>query len=102
MRPTESSQPAIQTLLTGVAWTGSRLVAVGENGAALESVDGAAWQALASGTSNDLLGVSWTGGRLFALGRGGTIVTSRCEAAATTMLPAGAVEGRETRVVHRD
>ena len=51
--------------LVGVAWTGSRFVAVGEDGIRFESVDGAAWNASSSRTINDLyfvLSVLPTGG----------------------------------------
>jgi hypothetical protein len=88
--------------LYGVAWTGSRLVAVGAGGLRIESTDGKAWSAESSGTTNDLLGVVWTDGRLLALGRAGTILTSRCDAGATSRLPAAEEPGRSTRVVHRD
>ncbi len=62
--------------LYGVAWTGTRLVAVGDNGTVLTSPDGVTWTPQASGVSARLYGVAWTGTQLVAVGESGTIVTS--------------------------
>jgi hypothetical protein len=62
--------------LTGIAWSGSRFVAVGGSGTILTSLDGNTWTAQASGTSQELRGVAWSGSRFVAVGDNGTILTS--------------------------
>ena len=61
-----------------MTWAGASYQAVGDDGVALESVDGRRWSARGSGTTNDLFGVAWAGDRLFGLGRGGAILDGGC------------------------
>ncbi len=60
--------------LIGIAWSGSRFVAVGGSGTILTSPNGSAWTAQTSGTSQGLRGVAWSGSRFVAVGD--TILTS--------------------------
>jgi photosystem II stability/assembly factor-like uncharacterized protein len=74
--------------LAGVAWTGSRFVAVGERGLRFESADGLDWTAVPSGTTNDLFHLrSFASGDVFATGRYGTIVRAACTAERSTATP---------------
>lgn len=63
-------------VMTGVAWTGTRFVAVGYDGLIHLSADGYSWQNQDSGTIEDLFGVAWSGTRLLAVGRGGITLSS--------------------------
>jgi hypothetical protein len=62
-------------ILEAAVWTGSRLVAVGWDGARLASTDGSHWTRMAADTLPRLQSVAWTGSRLVAVGWGSTIVT---------------------------
>ena len=62
--------------LQAVAWSGTQLVAVGQNGAVLTSPNGVAWTVRWSGTTLALTGVVWTGSQFVAVGDGGSIRTS--------------------------
>jgi hypothetical protein len=73
--------------LVGVAWTGSRFIAVGEDGIRFESVDGAAWNASSSRTINDLHRVRYIGNNLFVTGRYGTILRGSCTAERAVTAP---------------
>src|SRR5262249_21754620 len=44
-------------LLSGVTWTGSQFVAVGEGGTIVTSPDGITWTLQASGTGNELMSI---------------------------------------------
>lgn len=64
--------------LTGVVWTGTQLVAVGDGGTIVTSPDGYAWTLRNSGTTNGFYGVAKDDGtgassRLVAVGVSGTI-----------------------------
>ena len=61
-----------------MTWNGSLYEAVGENGAAADSVDGWGWSARDSGTAGDLYGVVWAGSHLLGLGKGGAILDGGC------------------------
>ena len=52
----------------GVAWAGSRFVAVGPEGLVLTSPDGLAWTARNAGTTGPLWSVAWSGSLLVAVG----------------------------------
>jgi len=56
------------TGLNSVAWTGKKLVTVGNKGVVLTSPDGVTWTRQNSGTTANLNVVAWTGGRLIAVG----------------------------------
>lgn len=56
--------------LSGIAWTGSRYVAVGDNGTILTSQDGIAWQAGDSVTPGSFNWVIWTGTQVIAFSKG--------------------------------
>jgi len=65
--------------LSGVAWSGTQFVAVGNSGTILTSPNGIAWTTRTSGTTNKLLGVAWSGTQFVAVGGSGNpgnIVTS--------------------------
>ena len=62
--------------LNAVVWNGKRFVAVGDQGTIVHSVDGIAWSAAATGTSNDLRGIAWNGTRFVAVGNDGTAAYS--------------------------
>src|SRR5690606_30647588 len=66
------------TNLTGITWTGSQLVAVGDGGTIVTSPDGVSWTTRNSGTANGLYAVAKDGGngassRVVAVGVSGTI-----------------------------
>jgi hypothetical protein len=64
-------------LLGGVAWTGTRLVAVGTSGTVLSSPDGATWTAHPTGTTAQLTGVAGSPGLVAAVMYGSaTVLTS--------------------------
>lgn len=71
--------PVTQTTsLTGITWTGTQLVAVGDAGTIVTSSDAVTWTAKNSGTSNGLYAVAKDGGsgsssRVVAVGVSGTI-----------------------------
>lgn len=58
--------------LTGVAWTGTKYVAVG--GVIRTSTDGTTWPISSTGTN--LSGVAWSGTQFVAVGAAGTVMTS--------------------------
>lgn len=60
--------------LEGVAWSGGRFVAVGNNGTILTSLDGSTWTPVtsASGASRRLWGIAWGDRRFVAVGSTGT------------------------------
>jgi hypothetical protein len=62
--------------LTGVAWSGTRYVAVGRGGTMITSTDGRRWVSETSFTAYDLWDVEWTGGQFVAVGDAGTVLTS--------------------------
>jgi hypothetical protein len=62
--------------LQAVAWSGTQLAAVGQNGAVLTSPNGVAWTVRSSGTTLAMTGVVWTGSQFVAVGDGGSIRTS--------------------------
>lgn len=62
--------------LWGVATNGSTLVAVGTNGAILQSTDGRAWTRRPSGTNDWLTGVAFGNSRFVAVGDHGRILSS--------------------------
>jgi hypothetical protein len=73
--------------LSRVTWTGTRFIAVGEQGSIVTSADGVEWMAETSGTTADLRGVAHRGGSTVAVGLAGTIVVSHSQgvwAAATS------------------
>ena len=57
---------------SGVAWSGTRFVAVGHGRFTAHSRDGITWTFLDSGTSLDLIGVAWSGAQFVAVANGGT------------------------------
>jgi len=71
-----TTQAATTEALNGVAWSGTKFVAVGENGTILTSSDGTAWTPQTSGTTDILEDVTWSGTQFVAMGLGGTILTS--------------------------
>lgn len=60
----------------GVAWSGTRYVAVGTHGAIMRSSDGATWTQSASPVTVDLYRATWAGTQFVAVGDQGTILTS--------------------------
>jgi hypothetical protein len=73
---TARTLPASSTLY-GIAWSGSTLVAVGDNGSGPRvetSSDGIAWtiRTLPGSTSGTLFGVAWNGSAFVAVGSGGS------------------------------
>ena len=64
-------------LLEGVAWTGSRFVAVGRNGTIVHSADGDRWTEASSTITEDALrDVAWNGSRLVAVGHDRIVYSS--------------------------
>lgn len=66
--PVTSNPIFFNMILSGVAWSGSHWVAVGDNGLILMSPDGHTWTLQASGTSKTLSGVAWSGSRWVVVG----------------------------------
>jgi len=62
--------------LFGIAWSGSRFVAVGADGTIINSPDGVSWTNCNSGTTIELNSISWSGSQFVAVGNSGTILTS--------------------------
>ena len=74
---TEVTHGADVNTLYGVAWNGTRYVAVGGGGTVVHSTDGINWTgASESATSSTLLDVTWSGSRFVAVGAAGAIVYS--------------------------
>lgn len=71
---THRTVPTPSRSLAGLAWSGTRLVAVGDNGTALTSPDGVAWTLQATGAT--LSTVVWTGTSFVAVGPFGSARTS--------------------------
>ena len=59
-----------------VAWTGTRLVAVGGGGLVATSSNGTTWTVGVSGTTANLYRVAWSGQGLVAVGDGGAAIGS--------------------------
>lgn len=66
----------VKNNFAAVAWSGTTLVAVGDNGTIASSADGIAWTAQTSGTVQSLYAVAWSGTRFVAVGSGGIILSS--------------------------
>jgi hypothetical protein len=62
--------------LTGIRYSGTQLLAVGQRGAILTSPDGTTWTARHSGTPSTLIDAAWGSGKWVVVGLGGTILTS--------------------------
>jgi hypothetical protein len=60
----------------GVAWSGTRYVAVGTHGAIMWSADAATWTQSTSPVTADLYRATWAGTQFVAVGDQGTILTS--------------------------
>jgi hypothetical protein len=71
-----SRTSGVQYWLSGVVWTGSQIVVVGNRGTILTSPDGITWTKRDSITSSGLNSVAWNGQMLVAVGLNGTVVTS--------------------------
>ena len=63
--------------LRGVAWTGRRFVAVGDEGTVIDSADGLRWHVVTSAMPCALLGVARAGRRLVAVGGDGAVLSSQ-------------------------
>ncbi len=61
--------------LEGVTFGDERIVAVGDNGTILTSLDGVIWDSSDAATNKELRGVAWSGSQFAAVGNKGTIVT---------------------------
>ena len=64
------------TDLFGVAASPAAFVAVGKDGRILRSTNGAAWSAMASGTTGLLTAIVWDGSRFHVVGKGGLYLQS--------------------------
>jgi serine/threonine protein kinase len=62
--------------LSGVAWSGSLFVTVGNSGTILTSPDGITWTPRTSGTPLTLISIAWSNSQFIAMGIGGVILTS--------------------------
>lgn len=62
--------------LRGVAWSGDKYIAVGENGSILISVDGTTWSQAISDSENTLHSVASDGNIYCAVGNNGTVLVS--------------------------
>ncbi len=63
--------------LNGIAWTGTKLVAVGNYGTILASVDqGFSWTPCSSGVYGNLKGIAWSGQKFIATGYNGIVLSS--------------------------
>ena len=78
---------ALDLSLTALAGHGSRLVAVGAQGAAAWSEDGETWNGVPTGTTADLVAVTWAGDRFVAAAKHGELVASPDGASWTAMEP---------------
>lgn len=74
--PVTSRMSGTTNSLSGVAWSGTQFVAVGNSGIILTSPDGITWTSRTSGTTNPLYGVNWSGTQFVAVGGNGTTLTS--------------------------
>ena len=72
----QDSNPPQQGYLWGLAEGNAGVVAVGENGRILHSVDGRTWTRRTSGTTNWLVAITFGNGSYVAVGDNGTILTS--------------------------
>jgi len=63
--------------LHGIAFSGTRFVAVGNEGLVIVSSDGLSWRAVDAGTDERLRGIVFGNGKFVAVGYRGTIITSR-------------------------
>ena len=63
-------------IVGGVAWSGSKFVAVGYSGTIITSPDGISWTSRNSGTSKGLSKVVWSGTQFVVVGDPGVILTS--------------------------
>ena len=77
-------------LLSGVTWTGTQFVAVGEGGTIVTSPDGLSWTLQASGTANQLQAVGASGSRLVATQYNSTTVLSSPDGVSWTSHPTSA------------
>jgi photosystem II stability/assembly factor-like uncharacterized protein len=77
----QGNSSASSALLSGVAWNGSRYVAVGRT--MVNSLDSLNWEEQPSITMNALYGITWGVTKFVAVGQAGTILTSF-----TTLIPA--------------
>lgn len=73
---TSASSFSVINALFGVAWSGTRFIAVGGTGVIDASPEGVTWSAMTSGVTRDLRGIAWSGTQFVAVGAGGTILTS--------------------------
>jgi hypothetical protein len=60
----------------GVAWNGTRYVAVGIYGTILTSVDGVSWSEATTGSAASFLGVAWSGSQFAVVGSPSAVMTS--------------------------
>ncbi len=63
-------------VLSGVAYGGSRWVAVGEMGTILTSLNASSWTSASSGTASNLRGIAYGANKFVAVGSNGTVLTS--------------------------
>jgi hypothetical protein len=68
--------PEEAVLLYGVAWSGTRFVAVGDFQTILTSFDGVTWTHQLQSITNRLNDITWSGSQFVAVGILGTILTS--------------------------
>ncbi|MCB1615096.1 MAG: hypothetical protein KDI30_03685 [Pseudomonadales bacterium] len=62
--------------INGMAWGNGRFVGVGNNGAAVVSVDGVSWVETDTGVAQTLYDIAWNGSTFMAVGSGGVIRSS--------------------------
>jgi len=88
------STPALESVI----WTGNQLVAVGNNGVVLTSLNGVSWTSRYSGTTKNLNDVTWAGSLLVAVGDSGTILVSS-DGSAWTNRTSGVTNPSGTRTI---
>jgi hypothetical protein len=93
----QSNSSASSVLLFGVAWNGSRYVAVGRT--MVNSFDSLNWEEQPSITMNDLYGITWGMTQFVAVGKAGTILVAPTPAPTITSLdPVSAAPGNTISV----
>ncbi len=85
----QTSHPQLAPALADLAWSGSRYVAVGENGELLTSTDGTGWRRVLWGGATRLSSVTWGPNGFVAVGEGVGLTSSDGVAWASHALPGG-------------